>query len=539
MLIFFTSLTFFCLSKFHAIQKKSFSLSWWFWLISMGLSIGCVCSIKLVGLFTTALIGVYTIVDLWYKFSYSRLSIKSMMGHFISRVFGLIIIPILVFALCFKLHFQILLNSGASDTHMSSLFQANLVGSSITKGPYDVGYSSLVTLHTKSDYGGLLHSHVQMYQGTDKQQITVYNHKDQNNDWIIQKLIGNSSQTFSEGVTFLENGSAFRLVHFNTSNYLGVNDAAAPITKNHKQVTADMGSNTTTNSTWLVEIVKEIEPIKDGHIHPITTSFRLKNLELSCYLTVTGSKLPKWGFGQGEVTCNPNFEKSDKGAIWNVEHHSNNRLPTIENRQLPKSNFLDDIINLNIAMMATNNGLIPDPDKLDDLASSAWEWPLLHTGLRMNAWVSTNYRYYLLEHPLVLWGSSVSLVIFTIISCYYAIRWQRSYTDFTPEEGEHFMIGGALPLIGWGLHYLPFMVMARVTYVHHYLPALYFAIFVLGSVVEHMSCGLKNRTLKLAVFLLLYTIVIYVFRLFSPISYGMVGDCEKFFYLRWIKNWKI
>lgn len=37
----------------------------------------------------------------------------------------------------------------------------------------------------------------------------------------------------------------------------------------------------------------------------------------NCALTTTGKQLPKWGFEQQEVTCNPNVR--DKSAVWNVE----------------------------------------------------------------------------------------------------------------------------------------------------------------------------------------------------------------------------
>lgn len=37
-------------------------------------------------------------------------------------------------------------------------------------------------------------------------------------------------------------------------------------------------------------------------------------------------------------------------------------------------------------MMTSNNALVPDPDKQDDLASMPWQWPLLNVGLRMCGW---------------------------------------------------------------------------------------------------------------------------------------------------------
>jgi len=68
MLLFFTFTTVFCWSKFHNQRHDPFGPEWGLWLFATGLSIGCVCSVKWVGMFGTALVGIYTIEDLWNKF---------------------------------------------------------------------------------------------------------------------------------------------------------------------------------------------------------------------------------------------------------------------------------------------------------------------------------------------------------------------------------------------------------------------------------------------------------------------------------------
>lgn len=68
MLLFFTATTMFSLVKFHSYRKQEFSPWWWVWLATTGVSIGCVCSVKWVGMFGMAVVGLYTIEDLWNKF---------------------------------------------------------------------------------------------------------------------------------------------------------------------------------------------------------------------------------------------------------------------------------------------------------------------------------------------------------------------------------------------------------------------------------------------------------------------------------------
>ena len=78
MLLCGTVATVFCWAKFHNQRHNDFEPEWFFWLFMTGLSIGCVCSVKLVGLFVTALVGLYTIEDLWTKFGNTKMPIVSL-----------------------------------------------------------------------------------------------------------------------------------------------------------------------------------------------------------------------------------------------------------------------------------------------------------------------------------------------------------------------------------------------------------------------------------------------------------------------------
>jgi dolichyl-phosphate-mannose-protein mannosyltransferase len=73
MLLCFTFTTVLCWARFHRLQKQSFSPEWFAWLALTGISIGCVCSVKWVGAFCTAMVGLYTIEDLWNKFGDTKM----------------------------------------------------------------------------------------------------------------------------------------------------------------------------------------------------------------------------------------------------------------------------------------------------------------------------------------------------------------------------------------------------------------------------------------------------------------------------------
>ena len=189
-------------------------------------------------------------------------------------------------------------------------------------------------------------------------------------------------------------------------------------------------------------------------------------------------------------------------------------------------------------MMTSNNALVPDPDKQDDLASKWWQWPILNVGLRMCSWDDKIVKYFLLGNPMVYWGSTVSLGVFALITAWYLVRWQRGYKDLSLKEIDHIHYSGLYPVLGWFLHYLPFVVMARVTYVHHYYPALYFAILTFGFSADWMLRN-KKPVVQYIAYGIMYAVVVGLYVLFIPICWGMTGSNKQYSHLKWFPGWRV
>ncbi|WVR04769.1 hypothetical protein IAU60_001781 [Kwoniella sp. DSM 27419] len=546
MLLFFTFTTTLGLVKFHNQRHDPFGDDWWVWLIFTGWSIGCVCSVKWVGMFITALVGLYTIEDLWDKFGDLSMPLKTYIQHWVARIVAFMVVPFIVYASCFKIHFMILNRSGPGDAQMSSLFQAHLKGNDFSESPLEVAYGSKVTLKNYGYGGGLLHSHVQtMPVGSQQQQVTCYHYKDDNNNWIVTPP-WNADPVDPDGpIRFLKNGDTVRLLHGPTGRNLHSHPIAAPVTKEAYEVSG-YGNQTIgdENDLWIIEIVddtaRSIKAGEDGKVHALTTRMRLRHNVLNCYLRAANAVLPQWGFKQVEVTCTKENNPKDKHTYWNVESHWNERLPA-GNAKLYRSPFWRDFVHLNVAMWTSNNALVPDPDKEDILASKPFDWPFLRLGLRMCGWGDDQIKFYLLGTPIVWWWSTLSLVVGLLLLGYYAARMQRQYRDWKEGEFEHWLWVGKVAFGGWALHFFPFLIMGRVTYLHHYLPTLYFAVLMAGHVLDHLFFSSTRRSdFKKTVWFVLWAgSVVVSFWWFKDLALGVHGPVSSHWGYLWRPSWNI
>ncbi|KZT33151.1 glycosyltransferase family 39 protein [Sistotremastrum suecicum HHB10207 ss-3] len=539
-LIFFTGLTTFLWVGFtNEDKQKPFTESWWLWLTLTGLSLGAVVSCKWVGLFTIATIGLSTIRQLWIYLGDLKVDARTWTKHFLARALCLIVVPILFYMSMFELHFLILQNSGDGDGFMSAAFQHTLGGRGMADTYTDVALGSTITLRHLNTQGGYLHSHVHNYPtGSHQQQITLYPHRDQNNDWQILPTNPSGSEEYDwehEPLKYIANGMEIRLEHVSTKKRLHSHDVRPPVSdvdfQNEVSGYGFEGFAGDANDFWVVEIEYGDKKHKESttRVEPLRTVFRLRHKLSGCYLFSHKVKLPEWAYEQQEVTCNKNAVKPN--SLWFIETNWHPNLP----ENAPKLNyknpgFLKKFFELNQVMWTTNAGLT-DRHTFDSRPEA---WPTLRRGI--NFWMKDHRQIYLLGNASIWLASTLAVVAYFAVRALLILREKRGFKDFNNTMVVKYDQMCGFLFIGWALHYLPFFLMPRQLFLHHYFPALYFAILLLCSIFDAATSTLRPRTrLQIAAVLIIIALWNYVH--FSPLAYGTPwtkSKCEK---ARWIKTW--
>ncbi|EOA81475.1 Dolichyl-phosphate-mannose--protein mannosyltransferase 1 [Exserohilum turcicum] len=544
-LIIFTALTALAWTSFMNQHEqgpaKAFKPSWWFWLATTGVGLGATASVKWVGLFTIAWVGTLTLVQLWVLLGDTKnVTPRLWFKHFFARLFCLVVIPVSFYMAMFGIHFICLVNPGEGDGFMSSEFQATLNSKAMQDVPADVAYGSRVSLRHWNTQGGYLHSHSHMYPtGSKQQQITLYPHKDENNVWIMENqtlpimpedYTGpnlTSPKAWDElGPVYIENGAIIRLYHITTDRRLHSHDVRPPITEadwqNEVSAYGYQGFDGDANDLFRVEIVasKSDGAVAKKRLRTIQTKFRLVHVMTGCALFSHKVKLPEWGFEQQEVTCAK--QGTLPNSIWYIE---GNVHPLMVDGEVEKVNyrnpgFFGKFWELQKVMWKTNAGLTE---------SHAWDsrppsWPILRRGI--NFWGKHSRQIYLLGNPVIWWTSSALIGLYVVIKGIAILRWQRGYSDYNNVVFKRFDYEVGMSILGWAFHYFPFYLMARQLFLHHYLPALYFAILALCQMFDFVSYrfsvfGLRQYpAIGQAVAVGFLAVAIMVFSLFAPLAYG-------------------
>lgn len=401
--------------------------------------------------------------------------------------------------------------------------------------PVDVAYGSRVSLRHHNTQGGYLHSHNHMYPtGSKQQQITLYPHKDENNVWVLE------NQTQPEGLdgpiagptawdtlppTLIEDGAVLRLYHVTTDRRLHSHDVRPPVTEadwqNEISAYGYEGFEGDANDLFRVEIIKRMSdgPLAKTRLRTIQTKFRLIHIMTGCALFSHKVKLPEWGFEQQEVTCAK--QGTLPNSVWYVEQNEHPMLGAdAEKVNYRNPGFLGKFWELQRAMWTTNAGLVE---------SHAWDsrppsWPILRRGI--NFWGKDHRQIYLIGNPVIWWSSTLAISIYIVFKGLSVLRWQRGFRDYDNVTFKRFDYEIGTTVLGWAFHYFPFYLMQRQLFLHHYFPALYFAIMTLCQIYDYATnrisgLGLRERPAigkgGVAAFL---AVSIVAFTLYAPLSYG-------------------
>lgn len=525
----------------QADARAPFSRVWWACLIATGVFLGLVLSCKWVGLFTLASVGIAVIVQLWYHLGDLRVPIPTLVRHFVARAVCLLVVPLVVYMSMFAIHFSVLTKAGQGDTFMSWAFRHTLEGNGMEDTYAEVALGSTVRLQHYNTLGGYLHSHDHHYEtGSHQQQVTLYPFRDENNEWILIRAPNEDWEKyelnkdghaitpddeitrFYHNITYVKHGDVVRFIHATTSMRLHSHaDHRPPVSE------ADYQNEVTgygfpalrfggdINDNWIVEIHdQEYLPraYDDKQLHTLRTVFRLKHANLGCYLYSHKVSLPDWGFGQQEVTCNTS--PTLPNSLWYIEtseHPQFTELTHKVNYVLP--GFLGKFLELHKVMWSVNAHLTAH----HVYESRPHTWPILRRGI--NFWTKHHRQVYLIGNPFVWWTATVAVLVYVAVRVLLVLRAQRGYQDFTRSAVVQYDRVCGFLAMAYALHYVPFFLMKRQLFLHHYLPALYISILLLAAVFDALTMRVRP-TFRLYAALGLSVIACLVFSRYAPITYA-------------------
>ncbi|KAA1083779.1 hypothetical protein PGT21_006599 [Puccinia graminis f. sp. tritici] len=550
-LLFFTALSIFFHTGFcNEDYKRTFTRAWWSWLSLTGLSLGLVLSSKWIGLFTIGAIGLVTIKQLWELLGDLRVPLPLLIRSFLARLLCLALLPLLVYMLIFRIHLAILSGSGDGDAFMSSEFQQTLRGHHMPDTFAEVLLGSNVTIKHTNTLGGYLHSHAQFYPtGSHQQQITLYPHHDDNNVWTVLgrladdiDLVHRKPPDFYYKNRVPVNGSTFiRLNHPLTDKRLHTHDIRPPVSEvDYQNEVSGYGFPNypgDANDEWIIEIISKesdlkTDPVSAKQVRALRTKFRLRHSLQNCYLFSHKVRLPDWGFGQQEVTCNRNPTLAS--SLWYIESNYHPLLeqdPKARKVNYHRPSFWSKFWELQTVMWQTNKALVQH----HAYSSSPISWPILKRG--MNFWAKDHRQIYLLGNPFIWWLSTAAILFYLITKSLLILRIKRGYHGEARNLNVMKYDGiSAYLVVGWATHYLPFYLMTRQVFLHHYFPSLYYSIFQVCTVFDFATSRVSPKA-RLKTFALILIMAVWSWSIFKPVTYASRwtrSACER---ARWKRSW--
>ncbi|KAJ3121116.1 hypothetical protein HK098_003965 [Nowakowskiella sp. JEL0407] len=582
MLFMFATQAIFCWVKFFKLRYEAFSFKWWLWLSLTGISLALTMGVKMVGLFAVATVGIATLVDLWRLLDIRRGNPMSLIiRHFAARALCLIFLPTMVYLVFFYIHFEVLVKSGTGDAFMSPAFNAELRGSDVESFSTAIPYYSNITLKHR-DLKAYLHSHPDKYPLTYEdgrvssagQQVTGYPHKDINNHWRIEPADASMDPSIpayewteeekERGVRYVRTGDLVRLFHPRTNTRLITHDVASSLMSTHMEMTAvdeQVSTQRYKETLWKID---PLEGKMGEKLYSFRHHIRLVNHVHKVAVHCHKGLLPDWGFGQHEVNGNKNLYESNNN--WFVEEVMHPRIVNgteigeskkVEKQKIVKKlSFIQKFLELQRLMIQHNAGLT----NTHPYSSTPITWPFVLRGISF--WENRDgfRQVYLLGNPVAWWLSILGCIMYAAMYVLDRILLRRGLDDFGYAVRRWWDRGIGFLILAWIMHYIPFFLMGRVLFIHHYLPSYVFSAMTSACVFEFIGRVVSEDTAALppnarikdwmrrgyggvgywSVLAVLGLINFVCFWYMSPISYGTrMPSRESVAALKLLKSWDL
>ncbi|KAF9345718.1 hypothetical protein BGX26_002809 [Mortierella sp. AD094] len=234
--------------NFYNHRNRPFTRGWWTWLLQTGVGLFLSSSVKWVGLFTVATIGLCVLKYLQ----------ESRTHLYISTEFN----------------FQLLSNSETGDSWVSSQFRMALKGHDIQPVMADIAWQSKIHMRHANTNGGWVHSMPGEYarEGTIDQAIQLVEWDDDLTCWQVhaadpvvkeeqaQKYIAREKDRSLLFDGYIHDGDSIRLKHCYTKMALSINNLIS--TGSNKPHIREMRGinwpkNPTPDTVWRVELVPQ------------------------------------------------------------------------------------------------------------------------------------------------------------------------------------------------------------------------------------------------------------------------------------------
>ena len=172
-------------------------------------------------------------------------------------------------------------------------------------------------------------------------------------------------------------------------------------------------------------------------------------------------------------------------------------------------------------------------DKGNEIKQPVWKSGSFTESSRLKARHSQQ-QIYLIGNPIVWWAVTATIVAYSLflvgLFVYRHYRYNQPYAFGLLFSGPTFLF------LSYLFHYLPFFLMDRQLFLHHYLPSYYFGILFLGCLVDGVILR-KFPGLRVVFYGISSAVLLYVFLQFAPLSYGLSMSREHCMSLKWLPSW--